>query len=88
MANLNIASKANQAVTLPVLLVSNYANQLDSNTIIKINFEDANILDSSDGACVELITKDDAPTYGLEQVISKLLHAYPFLQETSQNLVS
>lgn len=88
MANLNIASKANQAITLPALLVASYAKELDSKTEITIKFEEVDTLDSGDKAHIELIVGKDAPTYGFEQVISKLLVAYPFLQEKNQSLVS
>ena len=88
MSNLNIASKANQAVTLPALLVASYVKELDSDTEITIKFEEVDALDSGDKAHIELIVRRDAPTYGSEQVISKLLVAYPFLQEKNESLVS
>lgn len=88
MANLNIASKSNQAITLPVLLIASYAKELNSNTKITIKFEEVDTLDSGDDAQIELILGNDAPIYGVEQVINKLLVAYPFLQEKNQSLVS
>lgn len=87
MATLNIASKANQATTLPVVLAASYANQSDPNASITVKFDEVDILKSGDGASVELILGTDSPIYGSEKVIETILVAYPFLQGKHENLV-
>lgn len=87
MTTLNIASKASQATTLPVLLVASYANESDPNASITVKFNEVDTLKSGDGASVELILGNDSPTYGSEKVIEDILVAYPFLQGKHENLV-
>lgn len=80
MATITVASKASQAVTLPVLLVASFANESDQNTSITISFEEADGLGSSD-APVELCIGDNAPVHTQEQTINTLVESYPFLGE-------
>ena len=87
MTTLNIASKANQASTLPALLIATYVNESDSNATININIEDVDILKSSDKASVELVQGSSASKYGCENVISELLSTYSFLQGKHMDLV-
>ena len=87
MAALCIASKANQATTVPALLISNYANQLDHSASIDIQFEEVEILQSGNGASVKLAVANDTPAYGSEQVISKLSTTYHLLQGKHEILV-
>lgn len=87
MATLNVASKANQATTLPALLVASCANESDPKASIIVKFDEVDTLKSGDGATVELILDDDSPTYGSEKVIENILAAYPFLQGKHDNLV-
>lgn len=84
MATIIIASKANQAVTLPVLLVASFANESDQNTLITIKFEEADGLGSSD-APVELCVGDKAPIHTQEQTINTLVESYPFLGKRHGN---
>lgn len=87
MATLNIASKANQATTLPALLIASYATESDPTASITVKFDEVDTLRSGDGATVELILEDDSPSYGSEKVIENILVAYPFLQGKHENLV-
>lgn len=87
MATLNIASKANQATTLPALLVANYAKESDSKATINVRFEDVDILKSGDKASVELVQGNTAPTYGFGNVIKELLSTFSFLQAKHADLV-
>lgn len=84
MATITIASKANQAITLPVLLVASFANESDQNTSINIKFEEVDSLGSSD-APVELSVGGNAPVHSQEQTISTLIESYPFLGERHGN---
>lgn len=87
MSALCIASKANQATTVPVLLVASYVNESDPNASIDIKFQEAETLKSKDGASVELLVKDDTPLYGFDKAISGLTAAYPSLQGKHEALV-
>jgi len=88
MKTLNIASKANQAGTLPALLIANYVNQCDSNAAIEIHFEDIDSLKSDDKSSVELVQGNSASTDGCESVINELLSTFSFLQGNHADLVS
>ena len=80
MTTLNIASKANQATTIPALLVAQYAKEADPNASININFDEVEALKTGDKATVELAIGHGTSSYGSEHVISELMGAYPFLQ--------
>ena len=80
MTTLNIASKANQATTIPALLVAQYAKEADPNASININFDEVEALKTGDKATVELAIGNSTSSYGSEHVISELMSAYPFLQ--------
>lgn len=79
MTTLNIASKANQATTIPALLVAQYAKEADPNASISINFDEVEALKSGEKAAVELVIGNGTSSYGSEHVISELMSAYPFL---------
>lgn len=87
MATLNVASKANQAATLPAVLVTQYAKESDPNASININFEEIDNLKSGDEATVELVQGMETSKYGTVQVIKSLLEVYPFLQGKDVELV-
>lgn len=80
MTTLNIASKANQATTLPALLVANYAKESDSKATVNVHLEDVDVLKSGDKASVELVQGSSSPAYGCENVINELLSTFSFLQ--------
>ena len=80
MTTLNIASKANQATTIPALLVAQYAKEADPNASININFDEVEALKTGDKATVELAIGNGTSSYGPEHAISELMSAYPFLQ--------
>ena len=80
MTTLNIASKANQATTIPALLVAQYAKEADANISININFDEVEALKTGNKAAVELVIGNGTSSYGSEHVISELMSAYPFLQ--------
>ncbi|MCJ1467515.1 hypothetical protein MMC07_006140 [Pseudocyphellaria aurata] len=84
---INIASKANQAITLPALLVAFYVKEFCPNASITANFDEVEILNAGDGASVELIFGNDSPIYGPEKVIEKFLVAYPSITGKHENLV-
>ncbi len=87
MTTLNIASKANQATTLPALLVANYAKESDSKASINVHFQDVDILKSGNKTSVELVQGNSSPTYGCDNVINELLSTFSLLQAKHADLV-
>lgn len=75
---LRIASKANQATTLPVLLVASLVNESNPKEAIILKFEEVELLRSSDSA-VELIVGDGSPIHGSSNCLDKLIQEYSFL---------
>lgn len=88
MSTLNVASKADQAATLPAVLVAQYAKECDPNASINIKFEEVETLKSGDGANVELIIGSGTSIYGFEQVIRRLIETFPYLQGKNDKAVS
>ena len=87
MATLNIASKANQATTIPALLVAEYAKESDPNASININFEEVEALKSGDRTAVELVLGSGTLHHGSEHAIGGILEAYPILQSKQEKQV-
>lgn len=87
MSTLNIASKANQAITLPAVLVAQYANESDPDTSISVSFEEVEALKSGDQAVVELVDGSSTSTCGFEQVISGLIQTYSCLRGQNEKAV-
>lgn len=87
MSTLNIASKANQATTLPAVLVAQYAKESDPKVSVNVNFEEVEALKIGQQAAVELVVGSGTSTYGSEQVINGLIQLYPFLQGKNEGLV-
>ena len=88
MSTLNVASKANQATTLPALLVAHYAKECEHSVSIDIKIEDVDTLKSGDKASIELAQGSSSSTYGCKEVIDELINTYPFLQAKNENIVS
>lgn len=87
MSVLCVASKANQATTVPALLVVSYLNKSDPSASIDIKFEEAETLKSKNGVSIELVVANGTPIHGFEKAISGLTAAYPSLQGTHEALV-
>lgn len=87
MTTLTVACNANQATTLPTLLVASYAKFSVPNTSINITFEDVENLHTIDGAATELVLMKDPPVYGTDKIIEKLLEIHFSLQVKHENLV-
>lgn len=88
MSTLNVASKANQATTLPALLVAHYAKECDQSVSIDIKIEDVDTLKSGDKTPIELAQGSSSFTCGCKEVIDELIKTYPFLQAKNENTVS
>lgn len=87
MAALTIASKANQAITLPALLVAENAKDSDPNAKIDIKFQDVETLQNADKSGLELEMTDKPSVYSSTQVIRELLRLFAFWQGKNANLV-
>lgn len=80
MESVEIASKANQALTLPTLLVANYAQRTDPNAQIRIFFQEVDTLNAGENASVELRLANGESMYGSQQVIDKFSEMYALLK--------
>ena len=87
MTTLTIASKANQASTVPVLLVASLVNESNPNIAITLKFEEVEVLGSNNSA-VELVVGNGAPIYGSPDCLDKLAQGYPFLSGKQDAFVS
>ena len=72
MATLSVATKANQAVTLPAVLGVAYANELDPNARINLNFVDSDKLPAAGSPYAELKSTTGETTHGAEKIIAEL----------------
>ena len=88
MVALKIATKANQASTLPALLVADYTTKCDPNVSLEVTFENTDTLKSGDNAPVELTLGNSVSTFGCERAIDELNSAHPFLLGKKENIVS
>ncbi|KAI9369890.1 tRNA synthetases class I, catalytic domain-containing protein [Aspergillus egyptiacus] len=82
---LNLATKANQAALLPVLLVATSVNEARPTPIIAINYEDAATLQQGDKAIVEFVGPN-GPVYGPQDVLQGLRSVFPFLNSKEEKL--
>lgn len=85
MAILRIASKANQAASLPALLVISHVNQIIPNANIDIKFEEVEALE--DGTTLQLDMASESSLRGSEKIIESLLQKYPALSGSSEKQV-
>ena len=75
---LRIATKANQALTLPVLLVATHVNNSNATPVITVDYEDIASFSPADAAVVTELKYDGASTAtGDIAVVQKLLELYP-----------
>lgn len=87
MATLTVACNANQATTLPAVLVASYAKFSDPNASINITFQDVETLHAGDGVALELVSTKESPVYGTDQIIGKLFEINFSLHVKHENLV-
>ncbi|KAL3478424.1 tRNA synthetases class I, catalytic domain-containing protein [Aspergillus californicus] len=82
---LTLATKANQAALLPILLVATSVNEARPTPIIAINYEDAAVLQQGDKAIVEFIAPS-GPVYGAQNALQELRAVFPFLNSKEEKL--
>ena len=87
MAALHIATKANQATTVPVLLVATYVNKTDPNAAIDTKFEEVESVKSGTETSVKFVVVNGAPAYGFQEVLNSLPATYPALFGKYENPV-
>lgn len=83
MASLTVASKANQATTLPALLIAQYSNESDPNAKINISFNDVEKLLPEDQAYVIVNLACGSNESIFKDVTQVLMHALKPLQGKS-----
>ncbi|KAL8902481.1 MAG: hypothetical protein Q9207_004679 [Kuettlingeria erythrocarpa] len=87
MAALTIASKANQAITLPALLIVEYAKASDPNAKIDIQFEDVEILENAEKSGLDLKVSGRSSVYQSTQAIRELLRSFAFWRGKNDDVV-
>ena len=80
MASVVVASKANQATTLPAVLIAQYAAESDPNANIQIKYEEVDRLKAGDDAAIEVTIGTEPSKYGSHDAIKSLSVVYPFLK--------
>ena len=87
MASIRIASKANQATTLPALLVASRVRESAKDSSIEVIFEEIESLKAGHDTSVELRLGKDKYVYGSEQSVQSMVEAFPFLQSKNESSV-
>lgn len=85
---LTVATRANQALVLPVLLVATSINEARPSPVINITYEDTALLHEGDKAIVQFTGVSGTPVYGTEKAIQELRVSFPFLTSKDGKLVS
>lgn len=87
MSTLNVASKANQATTLPALLVVQYAKENDPNAQVRIEFADVETLQSGEHIALELSSTSQSPVHVPSKVIRNILEMHKFWRGMNEELI-
>ncbi|OJJ08019.1 hypothetical protein ASPVEDRAFT_203236 [Aspergillus versicolor CBS 583.65] len=82
---LTLATKANQAALLPILLVASSVNEARPSPIIAINYEDVAVLPRGDKAVVEFVGASGTPAYG-SSALEELRATFPYLNSKEEKL--
>ncbi|PWY79615.1 glutamyl-tRNA synthetase [Aspergillus heteromorphus CBS 117.55] len=83
---LTLATRANQAALLPVLLVATSINEARPTPVITITYEDAAVLSQGDKAIVQFTGASGTPAYGTQNAIQELRNSFPFLKGKDEKL--
>lgn len=76
---LTVATRANQALILPVLLVATSINEARPTPVISITYEDTALLHEGENAIVQFIGVSGKPVFGTQNAIQELCNNFPFL---------
>lgn len=85
--NLTLATRANQALLLPVLLVATSINESRPEPVIQITYEDAAELQQGDKAVVQFTGASGTPVYGTVNALRELQSSFPYLKSKDEQLV-
>lgn len=87
MAALTIASKANQAITLPALLIAEYTKASDPNAKIDIQFEDVEFLQNAEKSGLNLKISGRSSVHQSTQFIRELMRSFTFWRGKNDDVV-
>lgn len=85
---LTVATRANQASVLPVILVATSINEARPSPVISITYEDTALLHEGEKAVVQFTGVSGTPVYGTEKAIQELRQNFPFLTSKEGKLVN
>jgi glutamyl-tRNA synthetase len=84
---LKVATRANHAALLPVVLIVTSINEARPNPVINITYEDTALLQDGDKAIVQL-TSGSSSVFGAANVIQELTVHFPYLTGKDAKVVS
>ena len=84
-SRLVVADRANQASTLPALLIATSINE--SSPTVDIVHEESDLLKEGDKAVVQLTGSSGSSVFGAENAIKALLSEFPFLKAKDEKAV-
>ncbi|OJJ48501.1 hypothetical protein ASPZODRAFT_140791 [Penicilliopsis zonata CBS 506.65] len=74
-----VATRANHASVLPVLLVASSINEASSSAVIDITYEDTALLEADEKAVVKFVGASGTAAIGLDNAIEELRATFPHL---------
>ena len=86
-STLTVATRANHAALLPVVLIATSINEARPTPVITINYEDSAVLEEGEKAIVQLTT-DSKSVFGTIQAVEELRSQFPYLASKDISLVS
>lgn len=85
--NLTLATRANQALLLPVLLVATSVNESRPEPVIQITYEDAAELQQGEKAVVQFTGASGTAVFGTLNALRELRASFPYLESKDEQLV-
>ncbi|KAI9933287.1 hypothetical protein ASPWEDRAFT_53076 [Aspergillus wentii DTO 134E9] len=83
---LSLATRANQALLLPVLFVATSINEARPSPVITITYEDTAVLNEGENAVVQFTGASGTPVFGTQKVIEELRNSFPYLTSKDDKL--
>lgn len=84
---LNVATRANLAELLPVVLIATSINEARPSPVIDINYEDTALITEGDKAVLQLVSGSQS-FFGTGNAIKELYAQFPFLAGKDTKVVS
>jgi hypothetical protein len=85
--DLKVATRANHAALLPVVLIATSINEARPSSVINITYEDTALLQDGDKAIVQLVAGSKS-VFGTTNIIQELTANFPFLTGKDAKVVS